>query len=372
VYDEFERLENEFPNDDGVRKRIAYFDANIANSDWDWFWGTDSRREKAFARLNEDRRELPRVLAREAYSAWVYLDGDLEKKNKPAHRFVAARRFLMEHGSAANDDNRNAAEAVTVLTLAAFKQDANEYHQVESIPASNERQWAEKAYRLTEYASRPDAAHSAKALALAKQTLLDWDGHEYQELLNLRQRSMTAGSIDTLALAAAAYLRAGRHTCSMGSPVKKLLREINELRSGKDYAVTVRRVHIPAGSDLWAERFGHPNCSVQIKIGNTVYATKKVKPPKKDPDNGFTVEMNQTLRSYRVVWGKNEPVSVLVTTHRSIQSNDVASTSFQLDGRGMSVFNGTLAVTCAKQKTIEITVECPAALLSPLPSFTSH
>jgi hypothetical protein len=368
TYDVYDRLAVERPGEPGVKERLAFYDAHIGRNSWNWFWGTTERRRSADARAEEDRALLPGILAEEGFAAWVELDEADQRAGRPAHRHQATRAFLAEHGPHAKPDRIEVVTRVAAETRAAYNADRAEFVRLSGIPAASEEQYTEKARLLRAYAGGPDALAAAEARALADSTLRDWDRAEYADLVRTVQQNQEPAAFDRTEGAAGAYLRAGRHPRTMTAEVERLCREIAQMRSGKYYSVKIHQVHIPMGSDLHAEFWGFPNCSVKLAVGGTVRETRPVKPSRKDADGGFTVTINQTLGPYWGTWGCNT-ATLTVTTNRSVRANDAASGPVAHSTLLMAAFNGRVSVTCRKGKTVTLVTECPDARLTPLPRF---
>jgi hypothetical protein len=368
TYDAYERLQAERPGEAAVRERVAFYDDRIAARRHDRFWLTTDRRHAADAQAESDREVLTRVLAEEGFADWSAADERHDKAGRPAHRHAAARAYLQSHGKAARPERLAAVARVAEQTRLAYEADLAAWEEASSAPAGQPDEFARKVRGLLCYADKPDALRADEARAAAQATRFGWDGFEYGELRGLRDRSAGPDSFPELESAAKDYLRPGRHTRTMAGPVEELLQKMGEMRKGKDYWVNVERVLIPAGSDLHAEFFGYPNCSVKIAVGSQAFETKKVKPPTKDSDGGFTVVMNERLGPYRVPWGQGT-ATVTVVTNRGFFPNDVASESLTHDRLVISRFTGPVGVTCRKGKTVTVVTDCPEARLPALPTF---
>jgi hypothetical protein len=368
AFDAYDRLAEERPGEAGVRERVAFYDVKIGRRNLDWFWRLSDRRRSADARAHADRDVLARILAEEAFVVWSAEDQRHDSAGRQAHRHAAAKAYRQKHGAGARPERLEAVARVAEQTRPAFEADQAEWRSLADRPATRPDDCAQKIGDLLRYASRPDALMTDQARALAQKTRLDWDRAEYADLVELSRSCTEPDSFVRLEAAATDYLRPNRHACTMAPPVNDLLRKIADMRRGKDYSVVVKRVHIPAGSDLHAEFFGFPDCSVKITLGDQAYETKKLKPPKKDSDGGFTINVNQKLGPYRVAWGE-EALTLAVVTNRSVFANNVASATLSHDKLVVARLNAPVGVKCRNGQTVTVVTECPDARLPTLPTF---
>jgi hypothetical protein len=368
AYDEYDRLHLEQPGDAHVRTRLAFYEANIGRGR-SWLWRVSERRQSADQLAREDRQALGRVLANEAFIAWHAEDERREKAGQQPHRHAAATNYVRQHGPFTTSERHATLTRVLDQTRLAFEEEQARWKKVANIPAAKPDECIQKIQALSQYVERTDALYVDQAKALVQTTRVAWDRAEYAELRDLSQRWLAPGSFDRLETVANDYLRPNRHTCLMAKSVNNLIREIAAMRRGKDYSVYIKQVHIPVGSDLYAEVRGYPNCSVKVTVGGKTYETKKVKPAEKNADGSFTIVLNRRLGPYRVEWGK-ENATVTVTTHRKVFGDDVATETINHDFLVMSQFNSTVNVTCRNGKTITVTTDCPDARFKALPGFT--
>jgi hypothetical protein len=368
AFDTYDRLAQERPGEAGVCERLAYYEANIERCHSDRFWGVAERRKTADQRAEADRLVLPRILAEQAFTAWAEADERHDKAGQQPRRHAAAKAYLRAHGASAQPERLAVVTRVVEQTQKAFEADQAEWLGLAGRPTVRPDDYAQKIRDLKKYADRPDALMVTEARALVEATRLDWDRLEYTDLLALSRTCTEPDSFDHLESVAKDYVRRDRHGCTMAAPVNDLIRRIGELRGPKSYSVLIKQVQIPAGSDLHAEFTGHPNCSVKVALGGQAYETKKVKPPKKDSDGGFTIDVNQRLGPYQVAWGE-QTATVTVITNRSVFPNDVASSTLTHDKLVMTRFNAPVPVTCRLGKTVTVLADCPEARLPTLPAF---
>ncbi len=368
IYDGYDQVAETHPGESGVRTRLAYYDEQIGSRSRQWFWALHDRKRMADTRAEEDRRLLPVIESEEAFDIWAGEDENRRKSGQHPHRHVAAKAYLDKHWEHARPARVDAVRRVIIDTQLAFDTDAAGWQQAYHLSAETPSECASKVQQLRDYAARTTALRVEEARTLITQVLLNWDKIEYTELQRLSPESTDPSGYDHLESLAHNYLRPNRHSCSMANASNHLLQQIREMRGGKSYSVMVNEVHIPEGSDLHAEFWGYPNCSVILTIAGTSHETKKVKPASKNADGGFTIKFNQTLGPYYVSWGSGTG-AVTVITNRSVAANNVAQGSISHPQFILYEFNKPVRINCKAGRTITVSTACGAARLSPLPSF---
>jgi hypothetical protein len=368
AYDAFDRVALEFPGDSGVHNRLAHYEEHVLQRGWDWLLCTRDRRLQADARAEADREALARIRADEAFVTWSKQDQQFSESRLDAHRHAAAKAYLLECGEGMQSVRLAIVTKVLTQTQAAHEAECARYQALADQPASRPEEFAAKAQKLRDYAKLRDAVMAAEAEALAKRTLLDWDGLEYEKVLRLSRSTGAPESFEELESAANEYLRSNGHPCTMAGHVRGLIRSIADMRGGKDYVVAIKQVQIPSASDLHAEFWGCPGCSVKVAVGAQVYETSEVKPPKKDADGALTIDVNQQLGPYRVAWGGTEPVDLCIVT-KGWALTRVVRGQLHHDKLVMSRFNGPVRLTCGNGTGIILVTECPDAKPLSLPAF---
>lgn len=366
MYDEYDRLLDAKFEEAGVRERLAFFKEHIATRGSDWFWRTADRRQAAEDRNATDQRVFARVLATEAFEEWKKHDAADRAAGFDARRHAAAAAYLVKYGQDGPPECLAAVREVARRTKEAHDADVREWEAVANAPADDPARCEQKVARLRAYADRPGSLKPDDARAAAGETLKRWDRVEYESLFDMARQARAP--FQELEAAAAGYVRPSRHPSTMADAVRPLIEQIAGMRKGKSYYVLVKTVSIPDGSNLHAETWGYPNCSVTVGVGPQSHTTTKVKPPAMDRDRGFTIEFNQRLGPFDIGFGPVAAV-VKVTTHRTVFGDSWAALGFESDTWVMPELDKAVAPTCRSGKQVKVVLECPDARLPALPPF---